>query len=193
MIEQRKLAIPPGRVIIAKMIAWSFVFCIFFGILSIVFYRYADIEPLCEVVFPKFSALSDDSSKDFCLANNIMWTNIIVLSICYGATYVISIPIWVIFAVSRSDWSDWRFKVQSSLFIGMVLLCSFLEIYSYLFGSPGYFGVYPKLTDQTPLYEYVRFQVVALMGIANFLLFGGTMFVSGKIFGRGANRSYTRP
>lgn len=193
LVGRLELAFLPWRALIAKLIVWSFVFCVFFGILTVIFYERADVLPICDFIFPKFSILVKDSSNQFCHANNVMWINVIVFFFCYGVTYGIAIPIWVIFSVSRGNWSDWRFKRISILFIGMGFLCASLEVYSYLFGSPGYFGIYPKLNNQINLYDYVKFQVSALMGIANFLLFAGTIMLSGKIFGRGPNWSVTLP
>lgn len=186
--SRRDRSLWPERVVVARTTVLVYIFCTFFGVLTILFQKYLNKIDICWLRIPKLTALDEKISDLFCASSNLLILNFAVFSVLYAAVYIIAVPIWVIAARSRRDWSDLRFKGYRIAFIGSVFLCAALEIYGYLFGDVKMFGQSPKLAGDASLDYYSRFQVIVLMGPVNFLVFGGTLFIQGTIFGRGIVR-----
>lgn len=195
-IEIRELILAEGyyvpyqgpRRVIGRLAVWIFVVCTFSGLLSIIFYDFIGSMVSFSPIFPKIANIDLWNSLELQNSSNVLWINLIIFSTLYFFLYVLAIPVWVSAALNRQDWSDFKFKWQTFVAVVLLAFLAGLEVYECVLGDTFFGGVHPKLTQAASLRSYTRFQVIALMGIANFLLFPTTLIMSGKIFGRKARR-----
>jgi len=173
-----------ARIFIGRLVVWTFVFVIFFGLISILFFSHFDFHFGYLGTFPKLNNFKGPVDSNFYTSSNILWVNLFAFSILYFFVYSIAVPCWVFAAVSRHDWTDLRLRWQTFTFILFVVLIASIEIYEYIFGDVLLIGYRPRLDMVSSLFAYTVSQIVALMGIANFLLFTATLITSAKIFGR---------
>lgn len=173
-----------ARILIGRLVVWTFVSVIFFGLVSILFFSYFDFHSGHLQIFPKLNNFKGYIDSNFYASSNILWVNLFAFSIPYSFVYCIAVPCWVFAAASRHDWTDLRLRWQTFSFILFVALIVGLEVYEYIFGDVLLIGYRPRLYMVSSLYAYTVSQIVALMGIANFLLFTATFITSAKIFGR---------
>ncbi|MGX5829998.1 hypothetical protein [Mesorhizobium sp. 43Arga] len=168
---------------IARIFIAVFIICIAFGPMSLVLHWRINSVNICWLRLPKFYRLDLYFGEDFCSSNDLLLMNLFVFSAGYAAAYIIAIPAWVKVSWSRKNWNDWRTNLWSIIFICVVFACIALEIHGYIFTDVRLLGRSPRLGSGVPIYEYSVHQVFALMGPVNFLLFAGSISLSGKIFG----------